>query len=107
MRTAEMVAEFLKHRYESRQLVQAGIVEVTGLTRGMVSLIINGRRVFPMYYIDEIAAFFGMGVPEFLVHVEAELKRAGRWREDVTPTVEETVRLRLLRLRAGQIGEDE
>lgn len=103
VRTAQIVAEFLRLRYEQRQLVQAGIVEATGLTRGMISLIISGQRVFPMYHVDEVAAFFGMDVPRFLLYAEAELKRTGRWHHAEAAATEEDARLRMLRVRAGLI----
>jgi transcriptional regulator with XRE-family HTH domain len=106
MRTAQVVSEFLRMRYETRQLVQAGIVEATGLTRGMVSLIISGKKIFPMYHVDEVAAFFGMSVPEFLTYAESELKRSGRWEEVLATNREEQARLHLLRLRANR-EEDE
>jgi transcriptional regulator with XRE-family HTH domain len=106
MRTATMVAAFLRYQYESRRLVQAGIVEATGLTRGMVSLIINGQRVFPMYYVDEVAGFYGMTVPDFLIHAEAELKKAGRWQTLHAADEDEKSRLRMLRLRTRVIDNE-
>lgn len=106
MRIADVIAEFLRYRYESGQLVQANFAVAIGLHKTTVNAVIRGDKSFPMYYVDECAAFFGMDVPEFIAHARAEVKRVGRWTVAAL-SPEEEQRLRVLRMRAGLPHNDE
>ncbi len=76
--TADIITAFLRDRKQRGHLVSSKFADAIHVSRAFVSQMLNGEQTFPMKHLDDVAAFYGLDVVEFIQLARAEAAKARR-----------------------------